>query len=274
MSTKATILIVDDDLAVLHFFAKVLQRDGYRVVTASSGESALEQTATQEFDLVLLDLKMKGVSGMEVLASLHRRWPATPVIILTAHASLDTAIRAFRQGAHDYLFKPCAMVDLRESVRTGIIRRQENLQKRDLVARLNQLSDHAPADALTKSSARSTSADEGTFSAVIEQEREQERFIRYKDIIVDPIRHVITLHGKLLDLAVVEFGLLSYLVSQAPRVVSAEELVREVQGYVSTLWEARDIVRSHIYHIRRKANAVVGREVVLTVRGVGYVVEE
>ena len=270
MSTPGTILIVDDDLAVLHFFAKVLQRDGYQVVTASSGESALEQTATQEFDLVLLDLKMKGVSGMEVLASLHQRWPATPVIILTAHASLETAIQALRQGAHDYLFKPCAMVDLRESVRTGIIRRQENLQKRDLLARLNQLSENAPTETLTQSSALSTSAAEGPSTSVIEQER----FIQYKGIIVDPIRHVITLDGKLLDLTVVEFGLLSYLVSQAPRVVSAEELVREVRGYESTLWEARDIVRSHIYHIRRKANAIAGREVVRTVRGVGYVVEE
>jgi DNA-binding response OmpR family regulator len=87
------------------------------------------------------------------------------------------------------------------------------------------------------------------------------------------MRHVITLNGHLLELSPTEFDLLAYLISEAPRVVSAQELVREVQGHESEPWEARDIVRYHVYRIRRKMKAAAGRtDALCTVRGVGYTI--
>jgi DNA-binding response OmpR family regulator len=67
---------------------------------------------------------------------------------------------------------------------------------------------------------------------------------------------------------------LAYLVNEAPRVIPPQELIREVQGYESDSWEARDTVRSHIYHMRQKIKAATGRQLIRTVRGVGYSLEE
>ena len=109
MST-ARILVVDDESSIRLFLEETLTNDGHQVVSAVSGEEALVLIAEQSFDLALLDLNLTGIGGMEVLAALRRQSPDTVVIILTAHASLETAVEALRQGAHDYLFKPCKTV--------------------------------------------------------------------------------------------------------------------------------------------------------------------
>ena len=126
--TAPTILVVDDEEGIRYFLERFLTREGFQVVTVSSGEAALARLASTEFDVVLLDLKMKGIGGLDVLADLRQRWPATSVIILTAHASLESAVEALHRGAHDYLFKPCRTLDLRESIRAGLIKRREQLQ--------------------------------------------------------------------------------------------------------------------------------------------------
>ena len=261
----ARILAVDDEITVRYFLEKLLTRDGHQVVAVDSGEAALEHIAAQEFDLALIDLKLKGIGGLDVLAALRRQAPGTAVIVLTAHASLETAVEALRQGAHDYLFKPCATVDLRQSVRAGLLKRWEELQRRELLHSAGQAASPPVAGArLASETAPAQAAPEATHS--------NERFLQYQGLIVDPIRHLVTLDGELLELSPTEFGLLAYLVSEAPRVVSAEELVREVQSYHGDAWAASDLVRSHIYHMRRKIKAAAGRDVIRTVRGVGYTI--
>jgi DNA-binding response OmpR family regulator len=237
---RATILVVDDEEGIRYFLERFLTREGYQVVTAPSGEAALARLASTEFDVVLLDLKMKGIDGLDVLADLRQRWPATSVIILTAHASLESAVEALHRGAHDYLFKPCKTLDLRESIRAGLIKHQEQLQLRRL-----------PANSLSGPD-------------------QTGRFLQRGGLIVDSIRHVITLDGVLLELSPTEFDLLAHLVSEAPRVVPPQELIREVQGYTSDTQEAAETIRSHIYHIRRKMQTATGRTVVRTVRSTGY----
>jgi len=245
----SNILVVDDEDGIRYFLDRFLTREGYHVVTMPSGEAALDRLAVEEFDVVLLDLKMKGISGLDVLAELRQRWPATSVIILTAHASLESAVEALRCGAHDYLFKPCKTIDLRESIRAGLIKRQEQLQLRRLSA--SPIGLETPADSLSGPA-------------------QPERFLQHSGLIVDSIRHVITLDGVLLELSPTEFDLLAYLVSEAPRVVTPQELIREVQGYESNAHEAAETIRSHMYHIRQKMQAATERTVVYTMRGIGY----
>jgi len=259
------ILVVDDEAGIRYFLQRALTRDGYQVVAADSGEAALERIAAQEFDLVLVDLKMKGVGGMQVLAALRRQWPETSVIVITAHASLETAVEALRQGAHDYLFKPCKTVELRESVRAGLSKRREALQRRDLLNRLAPALSAAPEGPLPATS---------TMQLASESADDQGRFLQYKGLIVDSIRHIITVDGQLLELSPTEFGLLAYLVGEAPRVVPPQELVREVQGYESESQEACETVRSHVYHVRQKARAATGRGVIRNVRGIGYTLDD
>ncbi|MEA3339837.1 MAG: ATP-binding protein [Chloroflexota bacterium] len=123
----AKILVVDDETGIRFFLKDALAQEGHHVVTVDSGEAALERIATETFDLAIVDLKMKGVGGLEVLAALRQQSPDTPAIVLTAYASLETAVEAIRQGAHDYLFKPCTMTELQESVRTGLLERRRKL---------------------------------------------------------------------------------------------------------------------------------------------------
>lgn len=266
MTPTARILVVDDEAAIRFFLEEALARDGHQVVAVESGEAALEQIATQEFDLALLDLRLKGISGIEVLAEMRRRSPDTTVIVLTAHASLETAVEALRHGAHDYLFKPCKTVELRESVRSGLLKRQRELRQREILNRLETL-------LAGEESCAETAEQASTLLKTPPAENEEERFHQQGGLIVDMMRHIVTLDGHFLELSPTEFNLLAYLVSEAPRVVSAQELVREVQRYETAPWEARDIVRYHIYHIRQKIRQATGRaDIIRTVRGVGYTV--
>jgi DNA-binding NtrC family response regulator len=131
MDAKAKILVVDDDALVRSYLDQVLTHEGHLVWTVESGEAALACIAAQEFDLALLDLKMDGIGGMEVLAALRQQWPDTIVILLTGHPTLETVFEALKQGAYDYMFKPCRIPELRESVGKGLAQRQQLLQQRE-----------------------------------------------------------------------------------------------------------------------------------------------
>jgi DNA-binding NtrC family response regulator len=127
----ADILVVDDDELVRSYLTRVLDHEGHAVSTAESGEEALACIAEQEFDLAFVDLKMDGVGGMEVVAGLRQKWPDTIVIVLTGHPTLETVFEALRHGAFDYMFKPCRIGDLRESVAKGLRQRRRNVDHRE-----------------------------------------------------------------------------------------------------------------------------------------------
>jgi DNA-binding response OmpR family regulator len=279
MENGASILVVDDEAGIRFFLEEMLTGDGHRVMAVESGKSALEHIATDEYDLALVDLRLKDIDGMKVLATLRQESPDTVVIVLTGHASLETAVEALRQGAHDYLFKPCKTVELRESIQRGLSDRQQRLRQRSLMRQLErQLANLDEIRAAISNGSRIQAATAKAPAPVsvpeIDPARDQARFLECGDLIVDLMRHVITLRGQLLELSPTEFDLLAYLVSEAPRVVAPRELVREVQGYEAEPWEAKETVRYHIYRIRRKIKAATGAGgVVRTVRGVGYTVE-
>jgi len=230
----------------------------------------------------LLDLNLGDMSGTDILTVLNQRAPDTVTILLTAHASLETAVEAVRQGAHDYLFKPCPTVELRESVRQGLLKRQQTIRQRKLLQQLGQyLADNleeiqAVIEQPESADANSTdiAAADPTMIGQAVPNSQTGRFIQWKSLIVDSLRHVITLEGHLLQLSPTEFNLLAYLISEAPRAVTPQELTREVQGYESEPWEASEIARTHIYHIRQKIKKINPQaKIIRTVRGVGYAIE-
>jgi two-component system, NtrC family, response regulator AtoC len=100
------ILIVDDDEGLLHFLRRFFGKQGYGVHTCSSGQAALEVMAAEQFDLILLDYKMPGLNGLDTLREVRKSQVKTPVIIMTAYGTTDTAIEAMKLGAYDYLLKP------------------------------------------------------------------------------------------------------------------------------------------------------------------------
>ena len=100
------ILIVDDELIMRESLAGWLERDGHFIDKAESGEEALNKIKKTKFDIMLVDIKMEGMNGLEVLKSVKETDPDTAVIMITAYGSISTAIDAMKNGAFDYLLKP------------------------------------------------------------------------------------------------------------------------------------------------------------------------
>ncbi|MBI4858765.1 MAG: response regulator [Candidatus Riflebacteria bacterium] len=102
----ARVLLVDDEVDFLASMKRVLARRGLFVTCAGSGQEALELLAGSVFDVVVLDVKMPGLSGEEVLEQIKKAHPRTEVIMLTGHATVETAVQCMKKGAFDYLYKP------------------------------------------------------------------------------------------------------------------------------------------------------------------------
>ncbi len=114
--------MVDDDPDTCALIIDVLTEDGYTVCSRLSGERALEILRLERFDLVLADIKMPRVSGLDLLARIRDTGRDTRVIMMTAYASMESAIQALRNGASDYLIKPFSLKDLRSRVRQALPR--------------------------------------------------------------------------------------------------------------------------------------------------------
>ena len=113
MKTKNTILVVDDDLAHRTMLHTLIAGWGYRVFEADDGEKAIEAVCKEPFDLILMDIRMVKISGLEAMHDIKQINPAIPVVIMTAYASVETAVKALKEGAYDYLTKPLDFDELR-----------------------------------------------------------------------------------------------------------------------------------------------------------------
>src|SRR3990172_1113574 len=100
------VLVVDDERPTRLLMEKELPRAGYVVTSVESGEEALEQVRARDFDVILLDLKMPGIGGMEALRRIRDSGASAEVVVLTGHPDVDSAIQAMKLGAYDYLTKP------------------------------------------------------------------------------------------------------------------------------------------------------------------------
>lgn len=277
----AKILVVDDETAIRLTFQEILGQDGHEVKAAASGQEAIELIASQAFDLAVVDLFLGDASGLEILAKLRQESPDTVVIILTAYASLETAVDALRQGAHDYLLKPCQIDDLRNSIQQGLLKLRQVRQRRNLLCQLEQRISNSLAtlQAVIVEQEIGVAAPDrsvnGQFLFVDDAARKQTGFVKRGRLVIDFTRHLITVDGHPLPLSTTEFNLLTYLIKSMPRIVTAQELVHQVQGYESEVWEASEIVRVHISHIRRKIKQATGHtDLIDTVRGRGYTICE
>jgi two-component system sensor histidine kinase/response regulator len=131
-----SLLVVDDEESVAVTMGAILEMDGYAVQICTSGVEALRRLSETTYDLVLTDLRLDDADGLSIVNEVVRVQPDTVSIILTGYASLESAIKALREGAYDYLIKPCDVDELRAVVARGVERRQLGIQ---LKARLGEL---------------------------------------------------------------------------------------------------------------------------------------
>lgn len=117
------VMIIDDERIVGDMAKMSLEQDGYLVETFLNGEAALARLGQEHFDVVVTDLKMKGIDGMQVLKAVKTLHPGTPVIMITAFANLDTAIAALRGEVHDFFPKPVKIKELKASIGRALEKR-------------------------------------------------------------------------------------------------------------------------------------------------------
>src|SRR5437868_419093 len=120
MNSRSTILLIEDDAGIVVTLRRLLGEEGHRVEIETRGDTGLERARTNPFDVVITDMKLPGLNGLEVVRQLHSARPRLPIILITAHGTTETAIEATKSGAYDYLLKPFEMTELLELVDTAV----------------------------------------------------------------------------------------------------------------------------------------------------------
>jgi DNA-binding response OmpR family regulator len=276
--SPAYVLVVDDEGPNRYSVSKTLQRVGYVVHDAASGEEALEHLERQDYDVILTDIRMNpGMDGVELLRRIKERLPDAVVILMTGYASLGTAVEALRLGAHDYLIKPSSSQDIRNSVMRGIDRARNLKRRRRLLETIRN-----DVNELTRDNLREMSSYDNLDSTVeiVEPSPAETRSqvvetpgttMQLGPLTVYPGRYQVSLEDRPIDLTPTEFDLLLYLAAHRGRVVPCHELVREVRGYTIDETEAREVIRPHVSNLRRKLKrAGKGGDIITNVRGIGY----
>jgi DNA-binding NtrC family response regulator len=138
MSHSMSLMLVDDEERFLSTTGKLISRMGYTVVTAAGGVEALEKLRTHQVHVVILDVKMPGMDGISTLKEIKLRYPMVEVIMLTGHATMESAIDGLKSGASDYLMKPTDIPHLIRKAEAAYQRRQE-LESKIRMARKRRL---------------------------------------------------------------------------------------------------------------------------------------
>lgn len=233
-ASSAKVLVVDDEKTTRLALCEALNQVGYQASHAASGHEALSALAVTPYDVVILDLQMPGMSGVQVLQEVEQVAPDTAFVVFTAHASTDTAIAALRSGAVDYLRKPVSLETLFAVVERALNKQQQQKRQKEAVQLLQQAMQifQSPAG---------------------EDERKGETAVLHTaGISIDEQTQSAHYQGQPLQLTPVEFKLLHHLLRQPDTVFSYAELARVSHGMVVEESEARALLRTHIYRLSQK----------------------
>jgi len=240
--TKSNILVVDDEPVARQSLTDILKLENYNVTSAANGQAAVEFVRTHPVDLMIVDLRMPGMDGLEVVQVVNQVSPETEVILLTAFGSTESAIQALRLRIHDYLLKPASPAQIISTVKKGLARRTVR----------------------TKSS-NPTLVDSDESTAV---------FTLKDGTVADLSRRQIKFKNKVEHLTPAEGRLLRILMENEGKVFSHRELVLLVQGYDTSQREAPEILRPLVSRLRHKLDQFPSlSERVVSVRGTGYLYE-
>lgn len=263
MTSQHTILIVDDENRMRLSLSLVLQKENYRVETAANAEEALDCLKSHAYDLMFLDLNMPGMSGIDLLVEVHKRYPQMPVLILTAYAALESAIQAVRLGARDYLIKPVEPLLILARVAEVLAESEQPTRKKEIVSQIqNLLAELQKMDGKNPTPTSALAALPPADSA---------RFLKKGEFDLDLHARHASLKGKYIQVTGIYFDYLSTLLHHAPKAVAYKTLVKESQGYDATLSEVRELARWRIHELRKFVEVDPQRpEYILTVRGTGY----
>ena len=236
---EARILFVDDDVQVRRTLARLLGLLGYQVDEASSGPQALQLLERESYDLAVLDIRMPGMDGVEVMHRARRICPDLSIIFLTGHATVESAVEAVKSHAVDYLLKPVSNRELAAAVASALQQRPK--QEQSLVP---------------------PTSEQFMEVGIVTLDRKRQMAIVAKGDDVD---------GFSVDLTGSETALLACLMQRPGVAVSCRELARDALDYDVSDEEASAIIRPHISRLRKKIESDQNQpRLVLTIRGKCY----
>ncbi len=239
MSTR--ILVVEDEEKLARFIELELKHEGYEVSKAYDGRTALEMAGSDQYDLILLDIMLPGLNGLEVLRRLNmEEGRVPPVILVTARDAVMDKVSGLDAGAVDYITKPFAIEELLARIRVAL----------KLYNRMD-INNNSGA-----------SADEAG---------EQEGVYTWNKLILNELKHTVTYDGHEISLTNREFLMLKTLLANKDIVLSRDTLLEKVCGY-DYIGET-NVVDVYIRFLRSKIDEVFGIKMIQTVRGVGYVIK-
>lgn len=257
-----SILVVDDEPNLRLTLAQILQDAGYQVSTASNAVEALECLAGGAFDLAFLDLKMPDVDGMTLFREIHRLYPDLLVLILTGHATLESATEAVRLGARDYIFKPVDPERILGRIAEILNDRRQPERRREILQQINGLLTELNGIDLVRTPELAVDPAIASASA---------RLVQRGSLALDLRSRQVTLGSRPVPLSGAAFDYLLALARHAPAPVSFQALVFEAQGYQVTRPEAQDMVRWWVHQLRKAVEPDAEQpQYILTVRGTGY----
>jgi DNA-binding response OmpR family regulator len=255
------ILIVDDEANIRRGLRAVLVKDGHHVQEASSAEEALPILETFPCEAAIVDIRMPGMTGDQLLPEIRSRWPTISVILLTGHGTLETAMVAIKAGAFDYLLKPTQPDAIRQTVDAALAAARQASEEARLFAAIRGSMERL--DQLPSSSQPSPSTQDA--------KPDEERYLTAGDLVIDLRAYDVRRNNEPIALTPSEFQLLIALASQAGQVIDYVTLVRLSLDYDAEPWEAKELIKRHIFSLRKKIEPEPSSpRYILNVRGIGY----
>lgn len=254
----ARILIAEDEEKIARFVTLELEHEGYQVEHAADGRTAVDLALERDYDLILLDVLLPQLNGMEVLRRV-RKHKDVPVIMVTARDAVMDKVAGLDAGADDYLTKPFAIEELFARIRVA-------LKRAEAVRAASSVGGAGTGEGATGAGTAATSpaSDSAKTSAV-----PSPAVLTVGSVVLDPDRREVTVGSSTIVLTAREFDVLALLMAHAGTVLTRERIAHEALGY-EYVGDTNN-VDVHIAHLRAKIEDAGGARIIQTVRGVGYV---
>lgn len=267
MDTHGRILIVEDEEKIARFLELELTHEGYEVGKAADGRSALDMALASTWDLILLDVMLPQLNGLEVLRRV-RRESDVPVILLTARDAVMDKVSGLDAGANDYITKPFAIEELLARIRVILRTRPVRPAAGQGGAVAGQEGDTTLGSAAPGVPGASMSAASASASSAAADKG----VLRVGQVTLDSSRRLVHVGETPVELTMREFEVLRVLMENKDIVLSREKIANLACGY--DYMGETNIVDVYVRHLRAKIDDRFGIKLVSTVRGVGYVVRE
>ena len=258
------VLVADDEANIRSSLVRALELSGYRATGVASGKDALAVLDQAVYDVMLLDIKMPGMDGIEVMRRARQAQPDLTILVLTGHATLESAIVAVKTGAVDYLLKPVSVRDITEAIARALKKQSDQARPKRLLRTI--------LDALQQAENSSVSVERIESDVVVPPRTDAKpSLLRVGALALDPEKRLVFIDERTVELTEGEITILTLLMKQPDQVLSCRDLTQAAWHYDLEEWEAQALVRPYIFRLRQKIEATPGDpKFIRTVRGRGY----